>query len=598
MPRKIRIFYFLFIFLLVSSFFAPQVKASFIDDLINRISQNLTTNEIPKDLNESNCANLPAGLCESIQQIDITPVEASPSGTNVKGVSTSSDNSSIVEAAKGYTIQSGFYQSSGQSKVTNVLDILWNFLTSIFKLNEEGQNNAGLVLQGILPPNITITPEDKRMDQAFLKERCFFAPRQICPGEENPFDKVTVSPTFYPATPTVAPGQPTPTPTTINDNSSDLCVVTADTNSHCYWHKPEDPSRDFLAVFNGSERDAKIASKICMRESGGVADSVNDHCLTKYDEEDRTQDYSVGLFQLNLLAHQELLCGEKLLIDDWNSTDPEKKHSCSINKSITDAQSKLQQCVDRLSNVADNIAAMKQIYDKAVGYYGDGWHPWSTYDANDFTKCTQLYEGSNPNQSQVRCAAASSNGCPDSSTCLSVPNTEYKRLFQNLGCHKPSMIVIHWSGAWTDVESTYNTLNQFRSDDKGNTYRLSCQFATDPERQLQMLDFWNDQQVWGYCVGGDENVISVNDEITGAYFDDFINDRYEFVESPNDNSSRLKKQTDRSIATTCWVMKQYGIPVSSIIGHFEAPYGKLVGKQDPGTRYIQYYRNRVYNECK
>jgi len=168
-------------------------------------------------------------------------------------------------------------------------------------------------------------------------------------------------------------------------------------------------------------------------------------------------------------------------------------------------------------------------------------------------------------------------GCPAGNSKLLVSG-KYQHLNQQFECNPPRMIVVHWSGSWSSAQATFNVLND---------RERSCQFAIDDRETLQMLDFYNAEVQHGWCVGGDYNTGSISLEITGAYFDDVLNN------PGTGNYSRLMKETDTSILLTCKLIEMYRIPETAIYGHYELNSGK----SDPGPEYLQYFKNRVQNEC-
>lgn len=176
-----------------------------------------------------------------------------------------------------------------------------------------------------------------------------------------------------------------------------------------------------------------------------------------------------------------------------------------------------------------------------------------------------------PNTAQIK-------GCPPGNTKIHLAGIRYQHLMQQFDCHPPRMFVIHWSAGWSSAQATFNVLNQ---------RQRSCQIAIDDTETIQMLDFYTDEVQLGWCVGGENNVGSISYEITGAYFDDVL-------KNPNTNNyKRLMKMTDTAVALTCKLSAKYNIPKTAIYGHYELQ----AGKQDPGPEYLEYFKNRVNNEC-
>lgn len=84
-------------------------------------------------------------------------------------------------------------------------------------------------------------------------------------------------------------------PNTTN-TAGGTCAVPSNSNNSC---SPNNPSNNLKILF-GDQADN--AAAICNRESGGVAEAVNSNCLES-DPALHSVDYSVGLFQINMLAH-------------------------------------------------------------------------------------------------------------------------------------------------------------------------------------------------------------------------------------------------------------------------------------------------------
>jgi hypothetical protein len=98
---------------------------------------------------------------------------------------------------------------------------------------------------------------------------------------------------------------------------------------------------------------ARQASIICNAESGGNPSAMNCGCLTG-----RFVDYSVGLFQINLLAH----CSGAF---SYTWTPP----SCTV----LDA-SRVAECTERFLNPEDNAE-----YAAGLSRGGRNWTPWAAY---------------------------------------------------------------------------------------------------------------------------------------------------------------------------------------------------------------------------
>lgn len=111
---------------------------------------------------------------------------------------------------------------------------------------------------------------------------------------------------------------------------------------------------------------AVAASKICYAESRGNPTSMNKGCLSG-----SSLDYSIGLFQINLLAHDVgLNC-----TDIFSSID-ENAPSCSLNSGPTGDgdlwEDRIVRCQVEMLDPNKNIAEMVRLSGK-----GRNWTPWS-----------------------------------------------------------------------------------------------------------------------------------------------------------------------------------------------------------------------------
>jgi hypothetical protein len=133
------------------------------------------------------------------------------------------------------------------------------------------------------------------------------------------------------------------------------------------------------------DEKAQIAATICMRESGGNANVINCRCLNPGDGVDNdgdglidcsdpdgdrsTLDYSVGLFQINLLAH----CNHQTF-DYARSDPPWCPYGLAAPWCIINDQETVNECVDFYTNPEDNARKMV-----SLSLCGTNWTPWSTW---------------------------------------------------------------------------------------------------------------------------------------------------------------------------------------------------------------------------
>ena len=370
---------------------------------------------------------------------------------------------------------------------------------------------------------------------------CSNLPLSACKGQIDP-------------TITQTPGLPPPPPGGVCDDAN--CPLGTGYCSVANLAQPQ---------YFGDKIIAEQASRICQAESRSDPMAINLGCL-KTAPSLRTQEYSVGLFQISL----------------WWDDPVNRCPGALINKVVGPPIScskgpKFDECTNEFHGGDRNIRS-------AIGISGRGanWGPWSTKTCAINVDPTQCLKVSPPPPLPLA-------NCPGPEERILVLDSEYKMLKKRQYCITPTMIVLHWSAAWTNADATYNVLN---------TRDLSCQFATDQYKQLQMLEFYQNKVEKASCVGGTDelgrayNDYAINFEMTGVYFNETIRD----ADLGPDHYKRYKElvlETDRAIATTCWLLKQYNIPKTQIFSHFELTPGKI----DASQEYEDYFIGRVQNEC-
>jgi hypothetical protein len=119
---------------------------------------------------------------------------------------------------------------------------------------------------------------------------------------------------------------------------------------------------ELLTYFGNNITYATYASQVCQIESGSSPTIINDGCLRS-----ETPDYSIGLFQINLLAHCPDAFTPETVADPWNMP-------CKIAD-----QNKLNECIAFYSDPIKNI-------QKAVSLSGGG-SKWSGAWVNAAAKC-------------------------------------------------------------------------------------------------------------------------------------------------------------------------------------------------------------------
>ena len=141
------------------------------------------------------------------------------------------------------------------------------------------------------------------------------------------------------------------------------------TNSGNYCHPDAKISPNISSAFGSQAKNAAIA---CRRESNGNPAIVNNGCLVG-----RSAEYSVGLFQINILVHPDRGLMPKDLAVELNQLGAGNcrdgfnwggglSPNCSVrNQRVIDV------CRRYFSDPANNISYAKELYDRA------GWKPWS-----------------------------------------------------------------------------------------------------------------------------------------------------------------------------------------------------------------------------
>lgn len=204
--------------------------------------------------------------------------------------------------------------------------------------NNLSQNNSDKqVLAATVAP---LTSEER------VKKTYEFTQRMLRPRSIGNLVAQAPTTTLAPGvpTPTLLPGV-TPTPTSITPTPTGAHYGTCrEGSNYC--------SVDYLLHYFPNRSIAQQASVICNKESGSNPFAANKGCLTG-----RFLDYSIGLFQINLLAH----CPGAF------SSYTRNPITCTIAD-----RDKLKVCETRLYNPDENIREAVRISSN-----GTNWAPWS-----------------------------------------------------------------------------------------------------------------------------------------------------------------------------------------------------------------------------
>lgn len=352
--------------------FVPQVYAaspfdSFWSWLVGGISQS----HVDSDLEKINNAALPYGIrispatgpSETANQTQNETV--TPTG-NVQGITTQNSDPAY-NAARQYQVAAGIrLPKTESSPQSGILDIFFSIFADIQKLLGFGNDQAQKFEFSNLPQQATgqltgrntyganslaqnpntlgaASDNSQAMLDALPMTRCSELPygnnlcdSLIAQAQITPFDSPTPTGVQTGSEPTVTPGD--------NGQPADIqtdCHASGYCTRQCMIHFWPDP------------KNADIAAYICNRESGGNPFALNSGCLSG-----TSVDYSIGLFQINLLAH----CAAAGPHYTWHPP------SCTFDNETARAQ-----CEADLKDPFQNIA-------KAVSLSGGGsdWCPWST----------------------------------------------------------------------------------------------------------------------------------------------------------------------------------------------------------------------------
>ena len=370
--------------------------------------------------------------------------------------------------------------------------------------------------------------------------------------------------------PTLPPGggTPIPVPTGQPPPPNPQCAYGSD---YC--------SVENLRNYFSTDLAAQQASIICQRESGSNPFAANKSCLNT--GASNTLDYSIGLFQFNLLAH----CSSDMLKNysskgysglAFNARDVfQYVGNSPVNPCVVLDQVKLDLCEEAMQEAENNIK-----FTVLKSSSGQNWQPWSAARACNIVGGQPLPTVPPRPTGEPTPEYAS---CQSAGDIVYAPGTTYQHLDQRFECVVPKIFVVHWSAAWSSAQATYNVLN---------TRQRSCQFAIDQNTSLQMLDFYKTAMRKGWCAGGIYNDMSINYELTGVYFDD-VTTASGKLDSQHTRYAELLEETDKALSLTCWAINFYGMDKQQVYGHFQIQNGK----QDPGPKYLEYFKRRVLSEC-
>lgn len=219
--------------------------------------------------------------------------------------------------------------------------------------------------------------KEERMQQGVCEKRKESLPPELCCDKEGRL--------FFCGSGDRQPQLPTPTPGTSDGSTTSGGYVGA-----CLYLDEQDPDpaqasvatanlcsyQKLLPYFGNDVVRAKNASQICLAESGGNEINNNLSCLP---ENGGGTDYSIGLFQINLLWHCSSDLLEKFSTEGYSGPKFSARDvvqfagSSPTNPCHVKDWDKLRACQRAMENPANNVR-------KAASMSGGGtnWNAWST----------------------------------------------------------------------------------------------------------------------------------------------------------------------------------------------------------------------------
>ncbi|OGH21408.1 MAG: hypothetical protein A2958_01270 [Candidatus Levybacteria bacterium RIFCSPLOWO2_01_FULL_38_13] len=157
------------------------------------------------------------------------------------------------------------------------------------------------------------------------------------------------------------------------DKELGMCIVSSNTSSNTCTQQYEGTGycsvANLLPYFGNDPIKALTASLICESESGGYPFKINDNC--------QTNDYSIGLFQINAVAH----CSGAYGAGAWGDQSCDNILSLPLRNA----------CESNWKNPTQNILKASEIRENWAS-----WEPWGVWDTdredrlsvkNILTKC-------------------------------------------------------------------------------------------------------------------------------------------------------------------------------------------------------------------
>lgn len=352
-------------------------KSSFTDSLKNfldSISRGLISQNVTKELGDFNYSSIPP-------RVTIIPVSATISGTLqfqsqgqfLPQANSAPDVSEIGKAVGGYNLGSSVKtpvnKNTSDANLSNSLKNIFGGILDAIGFVEQGGGEIATKFAGTyLPANSKLKSDVKGTEliTSLGTAQCANLPVNTQCLAQNTLGKVDDITPYV--TPTISIQVSSyPTPATFGD-----CAPIPDgfTGSKYYYDYSTGNcaimlvgycSEGCMTQYFGEKTKAQKASQICQRESGGNPFAKNKSCLYG-----SSVDFSIGLFQINLLAH----CAHEFI--EWGWIPPH----CTLNSRFIvgtdDKGMPMTACEQDYYNVDKNINKAF-----ALSYSGTYWRPWS-----------------------------------------------------------------------------------------------------------------------------------------------------------------------------------------------------------------------------
>ncbi|MCJ7740449.1 hypothetical protein MUP32_03990 [Candidatus Microgenomates bacterium] len=314
----------------------PAISPGAADGLRQYISQLVDSfnkaSNTDKNVRNLACGQLPVALCNGSDNVVSSNFNQNVSVLGVQDAGVSQDTNTVVGVVQDYNTLAAVSENSNDYSARNLESFFSNLFNQIMTLIGFGHVRSKEKLESTATIGMM---NDVNMGNAFVKGVCEEVTSQLCNGLGNVLETPAI-------TSAITPGGS-------GGSSDDNCPVGSGYCSVENLMKKDDKGN---YIYFSDVVSATKASKICQRESGSNPISANKGCLTgKY------VDYSIGLFQINILAH----CPLSLPTYTWQPP------SCSFGNIA-----ERDKCEELLKDPDYNIKYAVQLSNN-----GTNWKAWA-----------------------------------------------------------------------------------------------------------------------------------------------------------------------------------------------------------------------------